>query len=202
LGTCTTNLGTCTAQLAASQKFPASGQTSCWDSSGSSVPCGGTRQDGDIKAGAALSYTSNADGTIIDNNTGLVWEKKTPTCGGDIHCVDDTYTWADAFTGFIAVLNTVPCFAGHCDWRLPNIKELESIVNHGTVLPAVSGAFNDTNGPSGANGSYTKSSLYWTASSWVFDPMAAWDINFASGASGASGKISHSSFVRAVRGGL
>ena len=65
--------------------FPATGQTTCWTpsrctSSGCTsagvVPCAGTGQDGDIRAGRALSYTDNGDGTITDNNTGLMWEKK------------------------------------------------------------------------------------------------------------------------------
>ncbi len=30
-----------------------------------------------VQAGATLSYTDNGDGTITDNNTGLMWEKKT-----------------------------------------------------------------------------------------------------------------------------
>ena len=43
---------------------------------GTVIPCAGTGQDGDIQAGATLSYTDNGDGTITDNNTGLMWEKK------------------------------------------------------------------------------------------------------------------------------
>src|SRR5438046_6494225 len=31
---------------------------------------------GELRRGAPLSYTDNGDGTIIDNNTGLVWEKQ------------------------------------------------------------------------------------------------------------------------------
>ncbi len=56
--------------------FPATGQTTCWNSAGTVIACAGTGQDGDIRAGATLSYTDNGDGTITDNNTGLMWEKK------------------------------------------------------------------------------------------------------------------------------
>ncbi len=48
------------------QEFPATGQTT-------SVRPG---DDGDIEAGATLSYTDTGNGTIIDSNTGLQWEKK------------------------------------------------------------------------------------------------------------------------------
>ena len=44
-----------------------------------------------MQAGATLSYTDNSDGTITDNNTGLMWEKKDDS--GGIHDQDNTYTW-------------------------------------------------------------------------------------------------------------
>ena len=44
------------------QRLPASGQTTAY----------GPGSDGDVRAGAALSYTDNGDGTITDNNTGLM----------------------------------------------------------------------------------------------------------------------------------
>ncbi len=95
LTTCTTDLGTCNDQLATAQKFPATGQTTCYTSGGAVTPCAGTGQDGDVQAGATLSYTDNGDGTITDNNTGLMWEKKSDD--GSIHDKDTTYTWDNAF---------------------------------------------------------------------------------------------------------
>ena len=73
LGTCTSDLTSCNATLAAATRFPATGQTTCWNGSGVAIPCAGTGQDGDTRAGATLSYTDNGDGTITDNNTKLVW---------------------------------------------------------------------------------------------------------------------------------
>ena len=70
-----TQLAVCEDELAQCQAleghaFPATGQTSCWDSSGNPIDCAGTGHDGDIQAGADLSYTDTGL-TIIDSNTQL-----------------------------------------------------------------------------------------------------------------------------------
>src|SRR5882724_11223295 len=95
--------------------FPATGQTTCWDSSGNVIPCAGTGQDGDLRAGASLSYTDNRDGTVTNNN-GLVWEKLSHD--GSIHDATNKYTLDQAFSVHVAALNSTS-FAGHNDWRLP-----------------------------------------------------------------------------------
>ena len=89
--------GVCTANVCGAphcQAFPATGQMTCWDRLGSVIPCAGTGQDGDLRKGAPLSYTDNGDGTITDNNTGLMWEKLSHD--GSIHDVNNTDTWDDA----------------------------------------------------------------------------------------------------------
>src|SRR5206468_4130957 len=109
------------------RSYRPTGQTTCWDSSGAVIPCAGTGQDGDMRAGVPLSYTDNGDGAITDNNTGLVWGKL--SWDGSIHDVFNFYKWGDAFAVHVATLNSMR-FAGHADWRLPNAKELLSIVNY------------------------------------------------------------------------
>src|SRR5262245_44504485 len=66
LAECQDDLADCRRAQAGGQRFPASGQTTPY----------GPGSDGDIRAGAALSYTDNGDGTITDHTTGLMWEKK------------------------------------------------------------------------------------------------------------------------------
>jgi hypothetical protein len=54
--------------------------------------------DGAVQAGDAPSYTDNGDGTITDNKTGLMWEKKIKLDGTpdttDLNDADNTYPWA------------------------------------------------------------------------------------------------------------
>jgi hypothetical protein len=189
------------------QLFPATGQTTCYDSVGTVILCTNTGQDGDLQAGAALSYTDNGDGTITDNNAGLMWEKlcdedPTPgtTCPAE-HDVDTTYTWADAF-GKIATLNTAN-FAGHNDWRLPNVKELQSIVNYQNSSPAVSLEFNTgcTAPCSVTTCSCTDEGNHWSSTSVAPNGEFAWNVNFASGNVDIVNKQGFVLRVRAVRDG-
>ena len=180
--------------------LPATGQTTCWDASGAVIPCAGTGQDGDIRAGAPLSYTDNGDGTITDNDTGLVWEKL--SMDGSVHDVSNTYTWDDAFSVHVAMLNSTN-FAGHTDWRLPNIKELESITNYQNVAPAVSPAFNK-NCRSGCTvltcSCTTSSSGYWSSTTYATDPSSAGVLDPGGGGVCLDSK-SVLDNVRGVRGG-
>lgn len=73
--------------------------------------------------GIKASYTDNKDGTITDNNTGLMWQKTTDTNGdGKITVADKmTYDQAQAYAKKLTL-------AGHSDWRVPSIKELYSLM--------------------------------------------------------------------------
>jgi hypothetical protein len=199
LPACQADLAACLAELHGA--FPATGQTTCWDSSGNVIACAGTGQDGDIRAGAALSYTDNGDGTITDNNTGLMWEKQ--SADGTIHDKENTYTWDDAFAIHIAGLNAGAGFAGHTDWRLPNGKELQSIVNYENVDPALSPVFN-----TGCVASCTVltcsctrlNTWFWSSTTYEGQPTRAWFVDSNDGIVYNVDKAG-SLYVRAVRGG-
>ncbi len=183
--------------------LPATGQTTCWNSSGNVISCAGTGQDGELRRGAPLAYADNGNGTVTDLNTGLVWEKVSDD--GTVHDKDNTYTWANAFTGHVATLNATS-FAGHTDWRLPNVRELQSIVNYQSSNPMVSSAFKTNCAPGcPATGcSCTASGNYWSSTSSVSSPSRAWFVSFRYGnvdAFSSSGSKSVAAFVRAVRGG-
>jgi hypothetical protein len=192
LAACNGNLSTCTVELsaceAAASALPATGQDRTVDAG----------EDGNPAYGAALAYQDNGDGTITDLNTGLMWEKKSDD--GSIHDWDTTYTWLNALGVFIPALNTAE-FAGYDDWRLPNVKELQSIVNYGAVNPAVSAVFNTgcAAGCTVLTCSCTASSSHWSSTAYEA-PSFAWFVVFADGGVLVADKTALFS-VRAVRGG-
>ena len=144
LSTSTANLATCTANLAA-----------CAEGS-SSLPLKteettayGTGSDGDLQRGIAHSYTDDGDGTITDNKTGLMWEKKSQDSSIHDYRIHNN-TWATdeltnlmdgtITTAFLAGLNAGGGFAGHTDWRIPNVNELHSLENYENSNPSVDAA--------------------------------------------------------------
>ena len=131
------------------------------------------------------------DGTVIHTKTGLMWKRcaegqtwddTNATCAGTAGLLN----WQNALAA--AATST---FAGHSDWRLPNVKELQSIVEscgynpaiNQTVFPATPAAFS-----------------WWSASSYGPNPASAWSVNFNGGNVFANDR-SIGLFVRLVRGG-
>lgn len=102
-----------------------------------------------------------------------------------IHDKDTNYTWSGpsygttnvmdgTITGFLTVLNAGAGFAGHTDWRIPNVKELQSIVNYEIPYPGptVDAAFHQSATCSGctdvnaATCSCTASDVYWSSTTY------------------------------------
>jgi Protein of unknown function (DUF1566)/Collagen triple helix repeat (20 copies) len=137
-------------------------------------------------------YVDNGDGTITDNQTGLMWEKKTGSrstnncCTGDLHDVNNTFTWSASesaginpdgslYTIFLASLNldssidaASECFLNHCDWRIPTVSELQSILqslcNTPSCIDPIFGA--------------TTASGYWSTTSVSSNVFFAWSVGF------------------------
>ena len=197
--TTSTSSTTTTTVPTAACSLPATGQTTCWDNSGNIIPCAFTGQDGDVRAGAPLAYVDNGDGTITDVNTGLMWEKKSQDFS--MHDATLVFTWDEAL-GYATALNE-NFFAGHHDWRLPNIKELQSIVNYEVDSPAVSPAFNNgcVSGCTILTCSCIRADVFtWSSTTEELNPQHAWVVDFSEGLVIAfSGKASDF-VVRAVRG--
>ncbi len=121
--------------------LPETGQTTCYDELGTVVDCAGTGQDGEFHAGLAWPaprFTDNGDGTVTDNLIGLVWfqdanciVKEYPDFDNDETPGDGRVTWQHALD-FVNGINDgtyEDCSAGHTDWRLSNINELQSLEN-------------------------------------------------------------------------
>jgi hypothetical protein len=179
--------------------FPATGQTMCWDDTGTVIPCAGTGQDGEIRAGARLAYVDNGDGTVTDVKTGLMWEKQSYG-DGSVHDMNSIFHWDDLFT-HVAALNGAS-FAGHTDWRPPNVRELASIANYENVNPSVSSPFNNNCvAPcTVATCSCTQGDNYWSSSTYAYVPKEAWLVGFYVGNVMAYDKVDYG-YVRAVRDG-
>ncbi|MEB2283570.1 MAG: hypothetical protein B6D46_14980 [Polyangiaceae bacterium UTPRO1] len=170
----------------------------------------GAGSDGDLQKGTVRSYADNGDGTITDNVTGLMWEKKSDD--DSIHDKDNIYTWGvelspytmdgTIVTEFLAALNSGGGFAGHTDWRIPNRFELESLLDLENVVPSVDPAFNTgcMGGCTVTTCSCTQSSYYWSSTTSQSSPDSAWEVDFSAGYMDASGKSNYD-YVRAVRGG-
>jgi hypothetical protein len=117
---------------------PETGQTHCWDITWNPTTCEGTFEDGDYQAGVAWPtprFTARGNGTVRDNLTGLLWLQDS-TCGGNNNLWWDALAFANTLANGICGL-TDGSVAG--DWRLPNIKELQSLIDfsqHEPALPA------------------------------------------------------------------
>jgi hypothetical protein len=145
---------------------------------------------GDVTAGLERSYVDNGFGWIKDQRTGLMWEKKDDA--GGIHDLDAVFSWSGpgsvvangtAFTEFIATLNSSPCFAGLCDWRLPTKLELETIDDVGRFDPSIAPIFDYvcSLGCTVTECSCTASNRYWTSSTFEGDETEAWTMSFFDG---------------------
>ena len=128
-------------------------------------------------------YIDNLDGTVTDKVTGLIW-KQCPEglsgadCGAGSEDViahgqvpeDSTLlTWQAALQHAAAA-----DFAGSHDWRLPNLKELQSLVELGCRTPAVnSRLFPNTPGAA--------ASEFWTSSAHPSQATDAYAVDFSEG---------------------
>lgn len=205
-----------TGTMAGRSLLPDTGQAKCYNVAGSEITCGTSLDGQDAQytsvnsavcdraaSGTDASFADNADGTITDNCTNLMWKKCSEglsgaTCGTGSA---STMTWENglALCEATALCNDNTFAAdGDCsenggvkynDWRLPNINELLSIVNYSTYSPSI----NTTYFPA------TVSNGYWTSTTYAYDTSNAWNVYFYFGSTYGDNKTS-SYRVRCVRG--
>lgn len=158
--------------------FPDTGQTVCYDVSGNTIACplanASLAQDGSYSINPP-SFTNNGDGTVTDNNTTLIWQR------------EDDNTPRSWETAKISCTDSI--LAGYNDWRLPNVKELQSIVDYGVFNPSIDSLMFPNSEPA----------WHWTSSE-VVNSTYAWRIFFGHGGLRDDPK-NLDSYVRCVRGG-
>jgi hypothetical protein len=133
-------------------------------------------------------FNDNGDGTITDNLTGLMWVKDPSELYGPWGSpgMPNTMSWYDAINNCENLEH-----AGYTDWRLPNIRELESLINFGTYGNVIDGMYFPN----------AQSSGYW--SSTLLEPYDyyGWFIYFYDGMRGVEDR-NYYEYVRPVRGGV
>lgn len=122
----------------------------------------------------SAALLDNGDGTVSDFDTGLEWQQL-----GD----NTQRNYANALSYCTGLV-----LADMQDWRLPNIKELKSIIDYDVASPSINHSVFSTTNPQD----------YWTATLWAVDNNSAWYVDFSDGLVSAIGKTS-SYHVRCVR---
>jgi hypothetical protein len=133
-------------------------------------------EDADYSMAVSRSYMDNADETITDNLTKLMWQQ-----------LDDNTqrSWAAA-ASYCSSLS----LAGHSDWRLPNVKELMSFIDYEAYYPSI----NETYFPN------TTPGAYWSADSYSDGNLNSWGVDFSSFPSSAYYDKNSNLYTRCVRG--
>ncbi len=142
--------------------------------------------DGYYQAGAEFCFqTSIKEGFLLvrDRNTGLTWAGDGNGPGCNFGQQTDWNSAVDRCRNLIA--------GGYSDWRLPNAKELESIVHYGEIYPAVDEIFFPN----------TKNERYWSSTTYSSASRAfAFGIDFRGGYFYSGTKATDLCCLRAVRG--
>ncbi|MCK5916066.1 MAG: DUF1566 domain-containing protein, partial [Deltaproteobacteria bacterium] len=166
------------------------GQTKSYNADGTIVAGISIKDDGYYRAGADRNYSRSGD-VVIDNATGLEWQDdeniQKPWVTQE-NWSDSNYsdTSGDTATTYCSELTL-----NGGSWRLPSIKELDTLVDNGRIDPSVTeGIFN-----------YTASSDYWSSTSSTRDNALAWVTDYGNGRSRHYVKNANH-YVRCVKGEL
>ena len=150
--------------------LPRTGQIACYDTAGGLVPCAGTGQDGEYRFGEPwlVPRFEVLEDTVIDHVTELRWQKI-----ADL--INRPVTWKEALEAVAAMKKKS---SGGKPWRLPNINELESLVDCSRHSPAL---------PQGHPFDRVREG-YWSSTTSMFEPDWAWALYMAKGAVGVGQK--------------
>lgn len=125
------------------------------------------------------SLVDNANSTVTDVTTGLIWEK---AGSSSLHNWQEALAYCEGMT-----------LGGSSDWRLPDIKELESLVDvpASDITPQVP-ALNYTLFP------VAQPTYYWSSTTDNTTPGSVWVVDFAFGGLDRLSKTLNYTFTRCV----
>jgi hypothetical protein len=160
--------------------LPATGQTLCHDAKGKYISCAGSGQDGEYRSGMPWPEPRflKAEAGFVDRLTNLCWYASADLTGRPA-------TWEEAL-GAVTDVNRRQ--GGTASWRLPNINELESLVDCSAHSPALPHGYPFRDVREG----------YWSSTTSMFEPDWAWALYLTKGAVGVGQKKGQHFFVWAV----
>lgn len=126
-----------------------------------------------VRTSNPSSFYVVASGTATDLRSGLMWDQCPWGQSGNGCAVggSSVHTWQEALA--IPASANATAYKGYADWRIPNLKELRSIVEECRVAPSI----NEAVFPA------TTASNYWSSSPHSYDATTAWDVDFFNGIS-------------------
>ena len=184
------------------------GQTTCYNAGGGTTDClnSGSWPGQDAyweSQGVGVSWPSprfkdNADGTVTDNMTGLIWLQNANCFGAK--------SWTVALSDCNTLVgNNTQCdlndgsIAG--DWRLPNVKELQSLIAFAYDEPALSNAAGTAKWTTDEDAfSDVQLNIYWSSTTYAHSKSNAWYVDLDYGIADDVSK-GNGGFVWPVRGG-
>lgn len=118
------------------------------------------------------NFSIHGNGTVVDLKNGLMWKRCSQGqmwngsgCIGDASLLD----WSSSL-----IEANADEFLGYHDWRLPNVKELQSILENRCWAPSVNGRLFPDAPTSGQF-------RYWTSSPYFRYETLAWFVSFSHG---------------------
>lgn len=139
------------------------GQTTCADVDGTIIPCAGTGQDAEFAPPPDSARFEVLEDTVRDAFTGLTWLR-------DANAPGFPLAFEEALD-HVRRMND-DAIAGHDDWRLPDRRELFSLVSFGTHSPALDPGHPFENVFNG---------WYWTATPSAMHPKQVWHVQMSGG---------------------
>lgn len=152
--------------VASMPPVPPTGQSRCHDAAGREIPCPGSGQDAAFPhpaASLAVRFLPLGEELVRDAATGLVWPVDAGLAGFPM-------PWAEALETCARL--AAQGLLGRADWRLPNRRELRSLVSYGQARPAL---------PQGHPFRNVFSGWHWTSTTAAPAPAYAWYVHLEGG---------------------